>query len=367
MNMKLLNVRIVNHDQIIPNANVFIENGMISKIEVIPGKGKMTIVPGFIDTHIHGFGGHDCMDSSYATEIISAKIAKNGTTAFMPTVMTESWDRLRKVFREQSVIQSSGARILGIHLEGPFISKVKKGAHNEDYIIKATEAKIDELFKLSDGLLKKITLAPEEVSANIIKYAIAKGIIVSIGHTNGDAKDVAMASKAGASSATHLWNAMTGVENRKPGVVEAVLNDDTLYAEVILDLLHVDKEAIKLSINAKTPARIMAVTDSLRAAGMRDGEYESGGLEITKHGSKITLKDSDTIAGSAATMHDCYLNLLKLGYNEMDAVTMTSYNAAQYVGLSNIGHIAEGMMADIVVLDEKKNIKKVIINGVETH
>lgn len=365
--MKLLNVRIVNHDQIIENADVIIENGVIQKISPKAGKSKTTIVPGFIDTHIHGFGGHDCMDSKHAVEIISAKIAKFGTTAFMPTVMTEEWSRLVKAFKELSLIESSGARIMGIHLEGPFISLAKKGAHNADYIIKPTQDKINELIKVSRGKLRKITLAPEETNAALIKFAVNHNILISIGHSNGTSKDVAMASKAGATSATHLWNAMSGVENRNPGVVEGVLNDEKIYAEVILDLLHVDKEAIKLSINAKGVSRVMAVTDALRAAGMADGEYESGGLPITKKGSMITLSGQKTIAGSAATMHDCYKNLIKLGYKETEVVAMTSYNASQYAGDKTIGEIKEGKCADIVVLDAKNEIKKVYINGIETH
>ncbi|WKX02555.1 N-acetylglucosamine-6-phosphate deacetylase [Candidatus Mycoplasma mahonii] len=361
--MQLKNVKIINHNLIISNANIEIKDNKIVSIERIKGNGVKIIVPGFIDTHIHGFMGNDAMDSREAVEQLSIDLGNHGTTSFFPVVMTESLENIHQSLKNISDAKFNGSKILGIHLEGPYISHEKKGAHDPQYIIKPKYGDITKLQKKANGLIKKITFAPEVTPNNVVREMVSLGISPSIGHTNASYDHVINAINLGANSCTHLWNAMSGVQNRKPGVVEAILNTDTVYAELITDLVHVDKEAIKLSIKSKGPNKIVIVTDSIRPSGLPDGNSKSGGLEITKSGDKITLKGSNTIAGSAATMYSNFSKLILLGYDIQDIVAMTSYNAAKNMNLIGVGKIKEGYFADIIMMDKNFNIKEVYING----
>lgn len=360
--MIIKNVKIVNHDQIINNADIEILDSKIAKITVLPGEGQSIVVPGFIDIHIHGYMGNDNMDSKEAVESISMELKKVGTTSFLPTAMTESLETMKRSLADIANADPRGARILGSHLEGPFIAFEKKGAHNPEYLIKPTKELIDELWQASNKTIKKITIAPELFTDDLIKYMINLGMIPSIGHSNGGAEDVHRAVNNGVSACTHLWNAMTGVSNRAPGITEGILLSDNVYAELICDFIHVDKEGIKLSIKAKTHKRIIATTDALKPAGMPDGESISGGLAVVKKGIRITLKDTETIAGAGIAMIDNFKNLISLGYDIKDVVAMTSFNAAQSLGI-DLGEIKEGKQADLVILDKNLNIEKVLVKG----
>lgn len=360
--MLIKDVKIINHNQVIENADIEITNSLITKITPVPGVAQKIVVPGFIDVHIHGYMGKDNMDSREAVEYISSELKKVGTTAFLPTAMTENVEVMKKSLKDISEATSLGARILGSHLEGPFIAFEKKGAHNPDYLIKPTRELIDELWNASNKTIKKITIAPELFSDELIKYMINLGMIPSIGHSNGSSEDVHRAVANGVSASTHLWNAMTGVSNRAPGITEGILLSDKVYAELICDFIHVDKEGIRLSIKAKSPSRIIATTDALKPAGMPDGDSISGGLPVTKKGIRITLKDSDTIAGAGIAMIDNFRNLVGMGYDLKDVVAMTSYNAAQSLGV-DLGEIKEGKQADLIVLDNNLNIEQVLVKG----
>lgn len=360
--MLLRNVKIINHNEIIDNADIEINGSIITKITPVSGVAQNIVVPGFIDVHIHGFMGKDNMDSKEAVEFISSELKKVGTTSFLPTAMTESFENMNRSLKDISEARALGARILGSHLEGPFIALEKKGAHNADYLIKPTRELINELWNASNKTIRKMTIAPELFTDELIQHLVSLGIVPSIGHSNGKASDVEKAVKNGASACTHLWNAMTGIANRNPGVTEGILLSDKVYAELICDFIHVDKEAINLSIKSKGVNRIIATTDALKPAGTPDGDSISGGLAVTKKGNLITLKDSETIAGSGIAMIDNFKNLVSLGYDLKDVVAMTSYNAAQNLGVA-LGEIKINAEADIVVLDNNYNIVKVLVKG----
>ena len=360
---KIENVRVVNHDQIIENANLYFDNGKITKVESLPGKGTKTIIPGFIEMHIHGFANKDCNGGKEEIEYIANELAKVGVTSFMPTIMTAEWSELIKTVSSCANLKSNGSKIPGLHLEGPFFSLEKKGAQNPNYIIKATKDKITELFQASGKTILRMGFAPEVNDISLVSHIANLGIVPNIGHTNGSADDVFKAADQGATAATHTWNGMSGVENRNPGIAQGVLLDDRIYAELICDFIHVDPLTIKLTIKTKGVDKVIAVSDSVKPAGMPDGEYESGGLPVIKKGNKITLKEQGSIAGGASSIDLAFKNLLSLGYSLQDVVKMTSYNAAKSHNLSNIGEIKESKDADFIILDDNNEIKEVYVNG----
>ena len=364
--MKIENVRIVNHDKTIENATITIENSKITNIEETKGKAKLIAVPGFIDTHMHGFVGYDFMDGGKETQEITKALGQHGTTTVFATAMTGKWEKVIESLKTLSTVKTEGTKIGGIHLEGPFIALKKKGAHDANYLLEPTIKNIQEIIDASNGMLRKITIAPEILTKEVAEILLKNNVAISLGHGAANAVETRQAIALGARSVTHLWNAMTSVENRNPGMVEVFLQEDLIYTELITDLVHVDEEAISLTVKTKTPNKIVIVSDAIRPAGMKDGKFKSGGLDIVKKGSTITLDGTDTIAGSASTIHSNFKNMIELGYNMNDVVRMSSYNAAHSLGLEGLGEIKVGAIGDIVVMDEELNIKTVYINGKET-
>ena len=363
--MKLENVRIVNHDSEIKNANLYIENGKIARIEKLEGEGTKVVIPGFIETHLHGFANRDCLDGKESIEYISKELAKVGVTSFLPTLMTSEWSELVNSVREASMAKAEGAKIPGLHLEGPFFSHAKKGAQNPKYIIPASKEKIDELWEASNHKILRMGFAPEVNNKDLVKYIADLGMAVNIGHTDGTAQDVIDSADLGATSATHLWNGMSGVSNREPGIAQGVLLEDRIFAELICDFVHVDPLTIKLTIKTKGADKVVACSDSVKPAGMPDGNYESGGLPVVKKGKLITLVDGGSIAGGAYSLDLAFKNLLSLGYSLQDVVKMTSHNVAVCHNLKDVAEIKENMAADLVLLDKEMNIKQVYVDGIE--
>ena len=361
--MRIENVKIVNYNRTINNADIEIENGKISKIVEKDGVGSKIVVPGFIDTHTHGLAGKDFMDGKEAVEHIAKEFKNFGVTSIFATIMTRDLETMKKSLSEIAEAKSEGANILGIHTEGPFISLEKKGAHNPDEIINGDITVLRQMQNAAKGMIKKNSYAPENCNDDFIQEMLDLGIMPTVGHTNCTFERAIQAIEKGSLHCTHLWNAMSGVVNRNPGAAEAIIYDDRIYAELIADFIHVDKETLLFTLKTKGPDQIVLVTDSIRAAGLPDGESESGGFTIIKQGAKITIKGTDTIAGSGATMHDCFKNIISLGIELEDAVKMSSYNAAKSLELRGKGVIQEGMDADIVIMDKELNIVQTLVNG----
>lgn len=361
--MLLKNVKIINHNSTIENANITIKDGLIINIEETKGQAEAIVVPGFIDVHVHGFFGNDSMGTKKELEEMSKGLKKFGTTSFLATTATQSIETLKHCLETINDAESIGSTILGIHMEGPFLSLAKKGAQNADYIVEPTPEIIDDLQKTAKGKIKKMTIAPEHFSDEALLALQKNNIVISIGHTSATYNDALRTLKFGVSSCTHLWNAMTGVANRNPGVVEFALNHRQIFAELIMDLHHVDEPAIKLSVTSKGIDRIVAVSDALSPAGLGEGEFMFGGLAVVRKGSLFYLKDQDTIAGSASTMHDCFLNALKIGYTPENAVSFTSYNAAVNLKINDLGEIAINKRASLVIMDHDFKIKQVLVDG----
>lgn len=361
--MIIENVKIVNHNKTIENADIEVKNGLIANITPKEGKAKLIAIPGFIDSHIHGFGGFDVMDSQQAAENVSLSLVKGGVTSFLPTIMTASIEKLESSIKHVTSAKYDGAKFAGIHMEGPFFGEAKKGAQNPKYLIDGDAKLVEQFQKLANGSIRKISFDPTRVEKDVIGKMIELNIIPTVGHTNATYDEAMKAYEEGAMSATHLWNGMSGVQNRQPGTVQASLVHKGSYAELICDLVHVDEASIKLSTKAKGVDKITVITDSIAPGGLEDGEYASGGLPVIKKGPEIRLKDSGNIAGSGATMIMNFQNLIKLGYPMQDVVAMTSKNIANNLSFNKLGEISKGFNADIVLLNEDLTINKVFIDG----
>ncbi len=321
------------------------------------------ILPGFIDVHVHGGGGRDTMEGGDAALQMSRLHVRHGTTAMLATTMTAplaeielALAALGPVCRERA---PNAARILGVHLEGPYINPGKLGAQ-PDFAKPASMAEIQALHALAP--IKLITLAPEMAGTlALITELRAAGFQVQIGHTAGTYEDGVAALKQGAGGFTHLFNAMTGLHHREPGMVGAALAH-ARYAEIIPDLLHVHPGAIRVALRA-IPCTF-CVTDSTAAAGMPDGDYKLGSHTVTKCMGGVRLPDG-TLAGSTLTMDQALRNLVGMGLEIADASRRVSSYAAEYMGLSDRGQLVVGAWADLVVMDRELQLQRVVVEGEE--
>ena len=323
--------------------------------------GDDYILPGFIDVHVHGGAGRDMMEGGDAPHLIAAMHAKHGTTALLATTMTapvEDIDRALGAIGAACRARGKGeARILGVHLEGPYINSGKLGAQ-PPYAREATLAEVMRFHAMAP--MRLITVAPEiDGHMDLVRAIADAGIRVQVGHTSGSYEVGVQALEHGAAGFTHLFNAMPGLHHRDPGMVGAALAHAE-YAEIIPDLLHVHPGAIKTAL--RCIPKLFCVTDSTAAAGMPDGEYMLGRQVVHKCMGGVRLADG-TLAGSTLTMDQALRNLVKIGLPLEEACLRVSTNAADYLGETRRGRLAPGCHADFVVLDRELNIKAVYIEG----
>lgn len=376
-NIILANLNIHTENKILVNAALIIQDKQIFAIEkssaalkkyhpaeVIEFPENYHLVPGFIDMHIHGANGSDVMDGDLTALInMSETLAQEGTTGFLATTMTASVGEIEKALRNIAdfvKIQNDvlGAKILGVHLEGPFLSPEKVGAQRADQILPPKKAYIQNWQSICDNNIKLVTLAPElPGSLPFIQYLVENNIIAAIGHTDATYEESNAAIAAGCTHATHLFNAMRGLHQREPGVVTAALLSPDIFAELILDGNHLHSAVVKLAFKLKGVEKIVLVTDSMRAKCLEDGTYDLGGQAVIVNKNRATLKNG-TLAGSVLKMHSAFQNLLEFtGCSMNDAIKMTSANPAKALGIfSKTGSIAVNKAADLVVLDDKLNV-----------
>lgn len=313
--------------------------------------GGLYAIPGLIDVHTHGCVGNDTMDAEFAP--MCDFYAKNGTTSFLPTTMTADTGSLLKVVNTDTCFP--GAQIIGFHLEGPYISKKRKGAQNEDFI---SEPSLDEFSRFSN--VKMITLAPEVPGGAEFIRAVSGKTVVSLGHTDCDYQKALEAIESGANCLTHTFNAMPPLLHREPGPIGAAV-EKRIYAQIICDGLHVAKAAVLAAYRMFGADRLVFISDSIRPAGLPDGEYESGGLPVIMKNGEARLKDG-TLAGSSATLMKCVKKAVEFGIPRDEAVRMASRTPADLLGLKK-GRIEIGYDADILLVDGDLEINTVIIGG----
>jgi N-acetylglucosamine-6-phosphate deacetylase len=326
--------------------------------------GRAIVLPGFIDTHVHGGGGRDTMEGGDAIATIARRHARHGTTGLLATTMTAPVGEIEAALRalgpacRQRAAQS--ARVLGVHLEGPYINPDRLGAQPA-HAIPATLAEVLRLGEFAP--IKVLTLAPELPGhLALIGPLRDVGIRVQIGHSAGSYADGVAALQAGAAGFTHLFNAMTGLHHREPGMVGAALAHGE-HAELIPDLLHVHPGAIRVALRCMPG--LFCVTDSTAAAGMPDGEYRLGEHMVQKCLGGVRLADG-TLAGSALTMDQALRNLVQvLDLTLPEAARRVSTAAADYLGLADRGRLAAGAWADVVVMDAALHVQRVFVEGEE--
>ncbi len=332
--------------------------------------GTGVLVPGLVDLQVNGYLGEELMTASAAGwATVASGVASTGATSFMPTFITSPLASLTASLRAAAVIVSGlpagGARVLGVHLEGPFIAASRRGAHNSAWIIPPSAAAIDALLAAGAGLVRLVTLAPElDGGIAAVRQLTAAGVLVSVGHSDATAAQVAVAAGAGARMVTHLYNAQRPMHHREPGVVGQALADDRLTSGLIADLRQVAAPACVIAF-AAAPGRICLVTDAAACAGMPPGEYLLGGepIELPPGDGEPPVRADGTLAGSALRLDAAVANMTAAGVGLAAAVAAASRVPADLVGRPELGRIAPGAVADLAWLDDDLRAKATWVAG----
>jgi len=363
---------------------VAIEDGLIASISTradsdFPAHAQVldyptaTLAPAFFDVHIHGAAGHDVMEATpQALSVIGRFLASRGTGSYLATTVTAPLDTILRSLSGLSKLiwqpaQSDAgpqAIPIGIHLEGPFLSHSKRGVHPPEFLLAPDTQIFDRLFDAAEGHVRLMTLAPElPGAAELAAHATARGVRVSVGHSNATAAETRAVLAAGAISATHTFNAMRPLDHREPGILGVVLTTDSLFAELICDGIHTAPELVKLWWRAKGPERAILVTDAMSAAGMPDGEYQLGGFAVQVANGKATL--GGVLAGSVLTLDRALANFLQFtGAPLEQALRLLTVNPAAMTGLSNqVGKLAVGQAANLVAIDATGRLMASLGNG----
>ena len=383
--MIIENVKVYTEDQRFKDGTILIRDGVFERImigsneekaldvqdetEIIDGKGYYAI-PGLIDLHFHGCMGDDfCDGTKEAIARIAEYEASIGVTAIAPATMTlpvEELEKILKVAAEYKKEAADGADLIGINMEGPFISPAKKGAQDERNIISCGTAVCQRFIDASEGLVKFVGIAPEESEKSIEFIEQMKGKVnISLAHTNADYDTAKAAFDAGANHAVHLYNAMPAFTHRAPGVVGAVSDSEHVIAEIICDGVHIHPSVVRATFKMMGADRMILISDSMRATGMPDGQYTLGGLDVNVVGNRATLVSDGALAGSATNLMDCMRTAVKkMGLPLETAVACATANPAKSLGeFDKYGSITEGKKANVVLLDQELNLKMVIKDG----
>jgi len=328
------------------------------------------LVPGFVDLQVNGYFGAEMMTAGPAGwATVTRRLPEAGTTAFLPTFLTAPLSQLTAALGAAATIVAQlpdgGARVLGVHVEGPFISPERRGAHNQAWIIPPSPGAVRELVEAGPGLLRLITLAPERDGAlAAIEYFTQAGVLVSVGHSDATAQQVAAAASAGATMVTHLFNAQRPLHHRDPGVVGQALTDARLTSGLIADLRHVSAQACAIAF-AAAPGRIAIVTDAAACAGMPPGRYRLGGepIELPSGDGVPPVRADGILAGSALRMDVGVANMVAAGIALPDAIAAATRIPADVVGRPDLGRIAAGAAADLVWLGDDLRVKGAWIGG----
>lgn len=378
----ITNTEIFSENNVIESGYIILEAGKITAVEagtytgntedvqIIDGTNQ-TVIPGFIDIHIHGANNADVMDGTIeALDTMATSLPDEGTTSFLATTMTQSDENIEKALATVAAYENKAgqAEILGVHLEGPFVNFDKKGAQPGEYVTPPNLDTFKRWQTIANGLIKTITVAPEcdPLNGEFIRTLAAEGINVSAGHTAANYEQIKQATLDGIHQLTHLCNAMQGIHHRDVGAVGAFMLLPHLKGELIADNIHLAPEMMQLIYNQVKSEKLILITDSMRAKGLAPGEYELGGQPVIVSEDRAVLKEGESLAGSILKMVDGAKHVLALdGVELADVVKMASENPAKQINVyDRKGSIAVGKDADILVVNKELDISYTICNGV---
>ena len=376
--MIIKGANVFSQDNTFIKGNVVVKDGRFSNIldstdvcaneQQIVDATDLYMIPGLVDIHFHGCKGADmCDGTKEVLDVITAYEASIGVTSICPATMTIPKDELLKVMKNAGEYEyNGGAHLVGINMEGPFISASKKGAQAEENIMHCDYEYFCQLQDAAKGLIKLVDIAPEEPHAMEFIDKAHSEVVISLAHTASDYDTAKEAIEHGASHATHLYNAMPPLNHRNPGVIGAIRDSKKCHAELICDGVHIHPSVIRATFAMFGAKRMILISDSMRATGLEDGEYTLGGQPVTVKGNLATLHDG-TIAGSATNLMDCMRFVVKeVGLPLETAVMCASVNPAKEIGIfDEVGSISVGKKADFVLLDKDLNIVSVYIDGKE--
>ncbi len=355
----------------VADGTITVDDGWIRSVELTqeadgPASGPL-IAPGFVDVHVHGWGGHDAMGSLADLDGMARALLRRGVTSFLPTAVTAPLDELERfadrVRDWRPAAPADGAEPLGFNLEGPFLAPARRGAHDAERLLAPADAPAAVMERLADGLAL-VTIAPELPGAlDMIRWLADRGIAVSLGHSAADLDAARAGYAAGARSTTHLFNAMTGIEHRTPGLAVAALEADAVWVELIADGHHVHPALWPLIARLKPVDRLLLVSDAIALAGTGDGRVRLGGLEVEVVDGRATLAGTTTLAGSVIALDTAVRNLVGAGIGVPDAAAAAGRNPLALLGIDDRGRIAPGQQADLVELDEDLRPRRVMRAG----
>jgi N-acetylglucosamine-6-phosphate deacetylase len=373
--MQIINGRIITPDAVLTDHTVVIEGERIQRIvpaaaappdaEIINARG-LWVAPGFIDVHVHGGDGHDTMDATpEAIHGMARFFARHGVTGYFPTTMSAPAEAIARAIANVAACPqpADGARHLGVHVEGPYLSRDFPGAQAPDVLRPPEPAEYQRWF--DSGVVRLITIAPELAgAAELIKQGRAQGIEFAIGHSGASYDQVVAAADQGVRQATHTFNGMRGLHHREPGTLGGVLTEDRIFAQIISDGIHTHPAMVKLLVRAKGTGRALLITDAMRAAGLPDGDYDLGDQVVTVRAGVCRIANG-SLAGSTATLDGVLRNAMQFaGLTLPEAIPMATAVPAAAMNLTGQkGALHAGADADIVLLDEAVQVQMTIVGG----
>ncbi|WP_460496972.1 N-acetylglucosamine-6-phosphate deacetylase [Glycomyces tarimensis] len=356
--------RIVTPDGVVNGALVVADDRIVA-VEERDGEPSGWVLPGFVDIHCHGGGGHSLASGDAASARSSAEFhASRGTTTLVASMVSSTHEFLLASTRSLLPLVKDGT-LAGVHFEGPYISEAKCGAHVTSVLRDPDIAELTELIEAGDGAVKMVTIAPElDGAVEAIEFLDSRGVVPSIGHTDASYEQTMAGIDAGAQSATHLFNAMRRFDHRDPGPIPALIADERIFSEIIADPVHLHPGTMRFAFDTSLPAWTILVSDAMDAAGLEDGTYRLGRHEVEVTGGAATVAGTDVIAGSTITLLDAVRNAVTLaGQSVESASRMASGTPAELLGLDDVGAIEPGKYADAVVLDDELRLVSVMRRG----
>jgi len=359
-------------NSIISDVNVregnFTEGNFIEKDTTELDATDCYVIPGLVDIHFHGCMGYDfCDGSREAINAITSYEQSIGVTSICPATMTLPKETLTGICKTAARYnqETEHSSLVGINLEGPFISEAKKGAQNKEYIIPPEASLLEQLQKDSDGLIKLVAIAPEEEGSLPLIQTMKSQFTFSIAHTNADYKTASLAFQSGASHVTHLYNAMPPLSHREPGVIGAAFDAPDCHVELICDGIHIHPSVVRSTFQMFGKDRVILISDSMMATGMVDGNYSLGGQAVSVTGPRATLSNG-TLAGSVTNLFQCMRNAIEMGISPEHAIQAATINPAKAIHVErSYGSLSKGKIANILILNKDFSLRTVIYHGEE--